>query len=57
MRQRKTLKELIKKHVLKAIISNFWKIKIYRHPDKGGDPEKFKMLNEAASILSDPEKK
>ena len=29
----------------------------YRHPDKGGDPEKFKILSEAASVLSDPEKK
>jgi len=29
----------------------------YKHPDKGGDPEKFKKLNEANDILSDPEKK
>ena len=27
------------------------------HPDKGGDPEKFKELNEAYEILSNPEKK
>ena len=27
------------------------------HPDKGGDPEKFKELQMAYSILSDPEKK
>jgi len=29
----------------------------YRHPDKGGDPEKFKLLNEAYEVLSNPEKK
>ena len=29
----------------------------YRHPDKGGDPEKFKLLNEAYSCLVDPEKR
>lgn len=28
-----------------------------RHPDKGGDPEKFKALGEAFSVLSDPEKR
>ena len=27
------------------------------HPDKGGDPEKFKEINEAYQILSNPEKK
>jgi len=27
------------------------------HPDKGGDPEKFKEINEAYQILSDPEKR
>ncbi|KAL4455752.1 hypothetical protein ABPG74_003162 [Tetrahymena malaccensis] len=29
----------------------------YRHPDKGGDPEKFKKLNEAYEVLSNPEKR
>lgn len=29
----------------------------YRHPDKGGDQAKFKLLNEAYDILSNPEKK
>lgn len=29
----------------------------YRHPDKGGDPEKFKQLSEAYDVLSNPEKK
>lgn len=29
----------------------------YKHPDRGGDAEKFKMLNEAYAILSDPDKR
>ena len=28
-----------------------------KHPDKGGDPEEFKLIAEAYAILSDPEKK
>ena len=27
------------------------------HPDKGGDPEKFKQINEAYQVLSDPQKR
>ena len=27
------------------------------HPDKGGDPEKFKQVSEANEILSNPEKR
>lgn len=27
------------------------------HPDKGGDPEKFKEISKAYEILSDPEKR
>lgn len=33
------------------------KLAIKQHPDKGGDPEKFKEISEAYSILSDPDKK
>ncbi len=27
------------------------------HPDKGGDPEKFKEIAKAYEVLSDPEKR
>lgn len=36
----------------------FKKLALKHHPDKrGGDPEKFKEINEAYSVLSDPNKK
>ncbi|CAD8057724.1 unnamed protein product [Paramecium primaurelia] len=35
----------------------FRKKAVREHPDKGGDPEKFKKLTEAYEILSNPEKK
>eukprot|EP00929_Paragymnodinium_shiwhaense_P051289 TRINITY_DN25821_c0_g1_i1.p1 TRINITY_DN25821_c0_g1~~TRINITY_DN25821_c0_g1_i1.p1 ORF type:complete len:841 (+),score=192.67 TRINITY_DN25821_c0_g1_i1:160-2682(+) len=30
---------------------------LQEHPDKGGDPKKFKQLNKAYNVLSDPEKR
>ena len=35
----------------------FRKQALRSHPDKGGDPEVFKAVNEAWSVLSDPEKR
>lgn len=39
------------------IKKTFRKLAIEHHPDKGGDAEKFKELNEAYSVLSDPQKR
>lgn len=33
------------------------KLAIKHHPDRGGDEEEFKKINEAYSVLSDPERK
>jgi DnaJ-class molecular chaperone len=33
------------------------KLALQHHPDKGGDPEKFKEIQEAHAVLSDPEKR
>ena len=35
----------------------YYKLAKLHHPDKGGDPEKFKKAQEAYEILSDPEKR
>lgn len=35
----------------------FRKAALVNHPDKGGDPEKFKEINIANEVLSDPEKR
>lgn len=35
----------------------FKKLAIKHHPDRGGDAEKFKEVNAANEILSDPEKR
>jgi len=39
------------------IKKSFRKMAMTHHPDKGGDPEKFKEITKAYEILSDPEKK
>ena len=35
----------------------FLKIALKEHPDKGGDPEKFKEITVAYEILSEPQKR
>ena len=35
----------------------YYKLAREHHPDKGGDPEKFKKVQEAYEILSDQEKR
>ncbi len=35
----------------------YHKLALQHHPDKGGDPEKFKEIQEAHTVLSDPEKR
>lgn len=39
------------------IKSSYRKLAKQHHPDTGGDPERFKKISEAYSILSDPEKR
>jgi len=40
-----------------AIKKAFRKLAKTHHPDRGGDPERFKALNRAHDVLSDPEKR
>ena len=42
---------------LKEIKKAYHKIALKEHPDKGGDPEKFKDITLAYDVLSDPQKR
>lgn len=47
-----------KNHATEDVIKKAYKkLAMKHHPDRGGDPEHFKKISEAYSILSDPEKK
>ena len=41
----------------KDIKTAFFKLAKEHHPDKGGNPEEFKRINEAYDILKDPQKR
>ena len=41
----------------KDLKSAFKKKAMQYHPDKGGDPDKFKQINEAYQVLSDTQKR
>ena len=41
----------------KELKSAFKKKSMEHHPDRGGDEEKFKQINEAYQNLSDPQKR
>mmetsp|Transcript_63072 Transcript_63072/g.137031 ORF Transcript_63072/g.137031 Transcript_63072/m.137031 type:complete len:837 (-) Transcript_63072:294-2804(-) len=42
---------------LHEIRSKFRQQVLAQHPDKGGDPKKFQLLNKAYNVLTDPEKR
>ena len=46
-----------KKATTEQIRKAFRKKAIKEHPDKGGDPEKFKEVTSAYEVLSNPEKR
>lgn len=48
----------VKKDASKSEIKKQFRLKAKQHhPDKGGDPEKFKVINEAYQVLQDDEKR
>ena len=42
---------------IKSLKKQYYKMCLKYHPDKGGDPEKFKLIQEAYEILSDENKR
>lgn len=46
-----------KKATTEEIRKAFRKKALKEHPDKGGDPEKFKEISAAYEVLSNPEKR
>jgi len=49
--------QLSKEASTDEIKKQFKKMAMKCHPDRGGDPEKFKEINEAYAVLSDPQKR
>ena len=47
----KELLELSGNFTLEQVKQNYHRLSLKHHPDKGGDPEKFKELNEAWSNI------
>tara|TARA_Y100000992_G_scaffold285977_1_gene237422 strand:+ start:1178 stop:1636 length:459 start_codon:yes stop_codon:yes gene_type:complete len=49
--------EVDKKASAEEIKKQYKKMALQHHPDRGGDPEKFKQISEAYQILSDTQKR